>query len=134
MVPRTKMHRCHKDDLPVWQTMKKAMEYLKLNWHVKREGLRFHSTCTTVGRMHLRHAFGMELRYVAFYTMLFRPSVSCSTESLLHMQLLLDHPTPCFNIARMARAARAIGKRIPIPRKGLDTQMEPALVPAQATQ
>ena len=82
----------------------------------------------------LRHAFGMELRYVAFYTMLFRPSVSCSTESLLHMQLLLDHPTPCFNIARMARAARAIGKRIPIPRKGLDTQMEPALVPAQATQ
>jgi len=29
MVPRTKMHpkmhRCHKDDLPVWQTMKKAM-------------------------------------------------------------------------------------------------------------
>ena len=32
------------------------MEYLKLNWHVKREGLRFHSTCTTVGRMHLHCA------------------------------------------------------------------------------
>ena len=41
----------------------------------------------------------------------------------------LIHLTPCLHVSRMTRAARTIWKRIPIQRKALHTQTEPAPVP-----
>ena len=57
-----------------------------------------------------------------------------TNEWSLEGELLDDHPVPFVHVSRMARAARAILKRIPVQRGAHHTQTEPAPVPAQTTQ